>query len=152
MQNNRLYQITTALVAVLSVFNIITYSKTCVAQNESVEWRIENIAGVKVVEVRNFLDKLKEAVSKNDKQVVCALIHYPLRITGNSIRNASNCRSQYKIIFNKKVITAINHQRFEDLFVNSQGVMIGDGEVWMSGICNDTECKKRDFKIITVNN
>lgn len=48
------------------------------------------------------------------------------------------------------IVSAVTKQKYEDLFVNSHGVMIGNGQVWVNGVCKDDACKKRDVKIITI--
>jgi hypothetical protein len=149
---HRFTRIAVTIIFILFARSIITWAAASIAQDESVEWRIEHIAGVKVVEVRTLLTKLKEAVGKNDRKAVCGLIQYPLRSSGGMIHSVSSCEARYGTIFNDKVISAIAKQRFEDLFVNWQGVMIGNGEVWMSGVCKDKECNEHDFGIVTVNN
>ena len=130
-----------------------TSAATLLQQNESVEWRIEHIAGLKVEEVRRLLDLLKQRVAKDDRSGVCSLANYPLRIRKSFVPSAADCVSGYKSIFNAKVVAAIGEQRFESLFVNFQGVMIGDtGEVWMDGVCRDQDCRQYDLRIVTVNN
>ncbi len=34
--------------------------------------------------------------------------------------------------------------------VNDQGVMLGQGEMWINGVCLDTACKRVDVKIVTI--
>jgi len=45
---------------------------------------------------------------------------------------------------------AVKNQKYEDLFVNSHGVMFGSGEVWVNGLCKDNACKTLDVKVITI--
>lgn len=122
------------------------------AQNDSVEWRIEKIAGLKVPEVQRFLKDLKTGVAARDSKAICAMVSYPLVTRSGKVTNPAACAGQYKRIFNQKVVDAVGRQRFENLFVNDQGVMIGDGEVWMSGVCKDKKCEKSDLRITRVNN
>jgi hypothetical protein len=50
------------------------------------------------------------------------------------------------------VIAAIKQQRFENLFVNYQGVMVGQGEIWMSSVPLNKSSGRFGLRIITVNN
>lgn len=123
-----------------------------IAQDESLEWRIENVAGLKVTEVKNFLSELQKNVTNNDRAALCAMMSFPLRTSNGDIKDVTTCETKYTQIFNKRVIDAIRAQKYEDLFVRYTGVMIGSGEVWISGICRSEECEESDLKVITINN
>jgi hypothetical protein len=131
-------------------------------ENLSVESRIKYF-GMKAAEVRDLLDALKQRVGKDDRAGVCALADYPLRVrrqrvgaqlkvTNGVVRNAADCLKSYSEIFNGKVIAAIKQQRFENLFVNYQGVMVGQGEIWMSSVPLNKSSGRFGPRIITVNN
>ena len=45
---------------------------------------------------------------------------------------------------------AITAQKWQDLFVNYQGIMIGNGQVWINGICKDDKCAAFDVKVVTI--
>jgi len=83
-----------------------------------------------------------------------AMVSYPLgTTTSGTVKNMIECRDRYARIFNQKVVDAIDRQRFETLFANYQGVMIGRGEVWISGVCRDKKCERGyDVRITRVNN
>jgi len=99
---------------------------------------------------RTFFGKLKGAVAAADKQAVATMIDFPFatRIGGKAVkvRDVKHFVADYDKIITLKIRDAVAKQRYEDLFANWQGVMIGDGEVWFSGIGdNDT------VKIIAIN-
>ena len=129
-------------------------------QRGSLDWRIEQLAGVRVEDVRNFLALLKKGVAADDRTTVCALATYPLRRFPEDVPNAARCVSEYSTIFDAEVVAAIAKQKFEDLFVSWQGVRIGTGDrtlsvdekdVWMAGVCRDTACRQYDLRITSVN-
>jgi hypothetical protein len=76
---------------------------------------------------------------------------FPLSVPDGSIRNATQCRARYSAIFDQTVVDAIAAQQFETLFVNTRGVMIGNGEVWLSGVCQDRSCQNQSVTIVAVN-
>ena len=49
-----------------------------------------------------------------------------------------------------KVIRAIQVQAFSGIFANADGVMIGNGEVWFSGICGNLSCTDAPIKITAI--
>ena len=48
------------------------------------------------------------------------------------------------------MVKAVSEQDFGKVFVNQQGVMIGDGQVWLNGQCLDQSCTKTEVKVITI--
>ncbi|EXL03629.1 hypothetical protein [Aquamicrobium defluvii] len=87
---------------------------------------------------RTFFDNLKKAVAAGDKATVAAMIDYPFqaRIGGKSlkIRDTAHFVADYDQIITAKVKHAVQGQTYETLFANWQGVMVGDGEIWFSGV------------------
>jgi len=114
------------------------------------------VAGLDVLETRQFLDTLKAKIAQGDGPGVCALVSFPLdtgsKRPGQKIGNEASCRRMYERIFTAPVREAINKQRLEDLAASSNGVMVGDGEVWFAVICADPQCQHRAIKIISLNN
>jgi hypothetical protein len=102
-----------------------------------------------------FLISLKDAVSAEDKASVAAMIAYPLstRIAGEAVTFGSkeDVVRRYDRLFTPPVVAAIDRQAYATLFATAEGVMIGDGEIWFSGICGDEACSAVSVKIIAVN-
>lgn len=94
---------------------------------------------------RSFFDALKTAVSEGDKAAVAAMVDYPFqaRIGGKSvkIRDAAHFVADYDKVVTAKVKSALHAQGYESLFANWQGVMVGDGEIWFSGVGEANEIK-----------
>ena len=86
--------------------------------------------------VGRFLHDLQEAVSKNDRARVASMIAYPIKVRVGRhravVRNRSDLLKKYDLVFTQKVKEALKKQQTADLFVNWQGVMIGDGEIWFN--------------------
>lgn len=103
---------------------------------------------------RNVFDRLQRGVVAADKAGVAALVSYPLevRIGGKSqmIRNPQEFIASWDDIFTRDLIQVISSQKFEDVFVNWQGVMVGDGQVWINGICRDKNCSTSDVRVVTI--
>jgi hypothetical protein len=93
---------------------------------------------------RAFLSRLQTAVRSGDRRSILRLIAFPLRVNGLSgvrfYRDEKSVERDFDQIFTPKVTRAILDQRPDRLFTRDQGVMIGDGEVWFSASCTDTEC------------
>lgn len=106
------------------------------------------------VKVQHLLTQLQAAVAKHDAPAVATLVHYPIKVNPSkkpfTIKNEKEFVKDYDRIITHDIADAIFKQKYENLFVNSQGAMIGDGEVWITGFCRDKSCKQSDIKIGTI--
>lgn len=102
----------------------------------------------------SFLTSLQRAISREDNTAVADLVQFPLRtaLGGKSVQlRRSQLLANFDEVFTQKVTAAILAARFRSandyrcVFWNDQGIMLGDGEVWL----NEADDK---IKIITVNN
>ena len=106
------------------------------------------------VKVQTLLTDLQRSVSQHNAAAVAALVHYPIKVNPGkhpiTIKNPKAFIKDYDGIITPDIAAAIYKQKYDALFVNSQGVMIGDGEVWITGFCLDKNCKNSDIKIGTI--
>jgi hypothetical protein len=106
------------------------------------------------VKVQQLLTNLQRAVAQHNPAVVAALVHYPIKVNPGkrpiTIKSPKAFIKDYDRIITSDISTVILKQRYEALFVNSQGVMLGDGEVWITGFCQDKNCRSSDIRIGTI--
>ena len=104
--------------------------------------------------VHTILIQLQQAVAKHDASTIASLVHYPIKVNPGkkpfTVKNPKEFIKDYDRILTHDIEDAIFKQKYENLFVNSQGAMIGDGEVWITGFCRDKSCKQSDIKIGTI--
>lgn len=86
-------------------------------------------------EAKDFLAAMKTAAMGNDRDAIASLIHYPFTTYNtddaqNVYRSPAEFLSHFDEIVTDSVLTAMQNASYEDLFVNYQGAMIGNGEVW----------------------
>ena len=102
-------------------------------------------------QVEEFLSELKDAVERDERARVASLVSFPMRL--NSARRKALVRSRrdflrrYESIFTHEIKQVLKGQRESELFVNSEGVMVGAGEIWFAPVGRDGR-----LKIVTVNN
>jgi hypothetical protein len=112
--------------------------------------------GIDAQAARQFFDTLKAGSSAGDRSALCALVSYPLVVRSKHSRRKltgeAGCRSAYLKVFTPPVLAAIARQEFDGLFVNSRGMMIGDGEVWFSELCAARDCQNKQMRIVAINN
>jgi hypothetical protein len=106
------------------------------------------------IRVHSILTQLQQGVASHNAPAVAALVHYPIKVNPGkkpfTVKNEKAFIKNYDAIITHDIQDAIFKQKYENLFVNSQGAMIGDGEVWITGICRDKSCRQSDIKIGTI--
>jgi hypothetical protein len=118
-----------------------------------VNGRIDSVLGNSAL-YQTTITAFQQAVSAGNKDDAAAFVRYPIvvMIEGHrtTIRSAAMFVKRYDAIMTPGIIKAITEQKYEDLFVNDQGVMFGDGQAWLDGICLDRQCKQTLIKVITL--
>ncbi len=106
-------------------------------------WKDAGINDPKALKL--FIKKLKQWSVENNKDSIAAYIDYPLQ-NDEKISSATIFLQQYNIIFNDKVKRALNDQNLSQVFRRRNGVVIGDGEIWI----NNVSTTKDDYKITSI--
>lgn len=103
---------------------------------------------------RQAFDAIQQAVSEGDATTFADWVSYPIEVTADGedmvIGDAGQFAEHYNDIVTPEIADAVTNQSFNDLFVNDQGAMFGNGQVWMSEICLDDACTNSEVKIITI--
>ncbi|QQE79866.1 LppP/LprE family lipoprotein [Alicyclobacillus sp. SO9] len=98
--------------------------------------RMKNVAGISnpAAFVQGF-NQLRSDVAQGDKTKVASFVSYPIRVTIDgklqTITNAQGFIQNYNLIMTHKVKSALLAQQVNKLSANDQGVMVGNGEVWL---------------------
>jgi len=99
--------------------------------------------------VTRCLTGLRQAVANDDRQAVAALVRFPIKVIvegrRRSIPDKAAFVAWYATIMNQNVRTALLSQQDEQLFVNYQGVMLGNGQIWLGLVAGVV-------KVIAINN
>jgi hypothetical protein len=103
---------------------------------------------------RTAFDALQKAIADDDKAGFAAWVSYPIAVTADgeemTIADAAQFEEHYDNILTDAIKTAISEQKWQDLFANYKGVMFGNGQVWLNGICKDDTCAEFDVKVVTI--
>jgi hypothetical protein len=93
----------------------------------------------------NAVKSFQQAVAAGNKEDAAAFIRYPIPITINGkkrvIRSPTEFVKNYDSIMTPDIVAAVKNQNYGDLLVSSKGVMFGNGEVWITGMCLDRHCR-----------
>lgn len=123
------------------------------ADEASVDQQIENLLG-DAADYKELFYAFKVALEEEKSDIVVSLINYPLtvNIDGDEATYSSEQEllDAYDSVFTETIVEAVSNQEYGDLFVNSEGVMIGNGEVWISGICEDSACTSAPPRVAVI--
>ncbi|MCU1000313.1 hypothetical protein JAK44_04970 [Stenotrophomonas maltophilia] len=120
------------------------------APAEDARARIETLLG-DAAQYEKVFNAFKTAVVGGDRAAVVEEVRFPLNIAGGKkITGPGEFQRNYEKIITPAVVKAVSGQDFGKVFVNQQGVMIGDGQVWLNGQCLDQACAQTEVKVITI--
>jgi hypothetical protein len=124
-------------------------------EQESVGERLK-IAGLKEQDVKPFFEAIQKAVEQSDAIALSKMVKYPITLKNPKGKTVKVFTSKEFVASYPQFITsqwkkAVLRQKYKELFANWQGVMIGRGEIWFSGICMSEPCSKYELKITGMN-
>ncbi|WP_234123578.1 hypothetical protein [Clostridium hydrogenum] len=101
--------------------------------------------------IRTF-NTIKSSIIKNDKKTISDYINYPITVyvnnTAKVINNSKEFIANYDNIITPRVKTALIKQQLNNINITSNGIKIGNGEVWLGLINNG----KHEYGISSINN
>ncbi len=101
-----------------------------------------------------MIRQLQQAVAANNAAAVATLVNYQFATVrdGQSLKitDAKAFVRDYDRIMTPPIAEAIKRQRYSELMVNYKGVMFGNGEAWVNGICRDDACKNVDVRVVAL--
>lgn len=102
------------------------------------------------------LRQLVKAMRSGDAESIAGLAEYPLTVKANGesydVESAEDFIDNFDDLVTPETRRAVGRQLYDDLFVNSDGVMLAGGAVWMGAICEDNACEASHWAIIAINN
>ncbi|MEK7431960.1 MAG: hypothetical protein AABZ74_02415, partial [Cyanobacteriota bacterium] len=107
-------------------------------------------------DVEIFMKKVKKSIIEDDKEWISNHISYPIKTKIDTkktiiIKSKKELINNFNKIFNKEFKEQIKSFCSCNLFHNYQGVMLGNGQIWIENKPNSTNTKY-DFQIKAINN
>ena len=138
------------LVALLAALEARPAMAASVAE---VNARIDGVLGNSKL-YQTSIDAFQQAVASGHKEDVAAFIRYPIKVTIDGqtkvIRSPDAFVKQYDRIMTPDIVKAVKDQTYGDLFVNDQGVMFGNGQVWLDAVCIGSKCRQSVVQVVTL--
>jgi hypothetical protein len=120
---------------------------------EDVNNTIDNVLGDHT-KFEEAFHAVQSAVADNDAEAFAAWVAYPIgvNIEGEDtvLETPEALVEQYDSFMTEEITAAVTGQRYEEVLVNFQGIMFGEGQVWINGVCTDDECSEFDARVITI--
>lgn len=123
------------------------------AMAQDTDARLDTVFG----EHESFADVfeiLQAAVANDDRETVASLVKYPFELTRNggklTFRSEKTFVERYDWLI-EPIRDVILGQAYDSLFVNQDGVMFGNGELWLTSICLDDACGRTVWLISAIN-
>jgi len=123
---------------------------TASAQEESIDQRLQRIAGISPAAARDAFMALRRGLANGNKAEVCGLVTYPLKQPKGDVASAAQCEARYDEIFTIPVRRAVGKALFEELCVAPSAVVVNFGEVWFAK-CQGSGCAPGSLRITQVN-
>ncbi len=100
-------------------------------------------------EVEAFAEAVKASILNDDWAAVSKMTAYPITIQGVKYVDAESLADS-EIALSEEYKQALEAASCENLFANWQGIMLGDGEVWIGEVL-DKDMQSQGLKIIAIN-
>lgn len=99
---------------------------------------------------------IQKALAEHNVEGIAGYVSFgePIKVNGQdvTIADLDDLNAKFDTLFNAKVVEAVTQQPYEKLLVKDAGIMFGDGELWISGVCDDDACQLPFINIIAINN
>lgn len=126
---------------------------TYASDQELVEASINQLLGDPAA-FRSVFNQLKAGVAAGDRAAVAALVDYPLEVTidghARRIADATEFVASWDSVITPDIERVVAEQQFEKVFVNWQGVSLGDGQVWINGVCENDACADPPIRVTAI--
>ncbi len=121
----------------------------------TLETRLAPITQEKMQDAETFLLILKTCVFSGDDTGIAEMVRYPIEVSGSGsmkIMNADEFVKNYYLIFNEKILAVLMDTEDAALIQLPNGILVGNGEIWLNLYCVDLACSEAQFFITQINN
>ena len=123
-------------------------------QQDSVDSPYSSVTALDADSVEAFAAEVKQAYVSGDWQSMSSKISYPVTVSGNSLGSADEFLSYMSDkTVDASSLEAMQNEDCSNMFVNGQGICMGDGNVWFLDVNNDGIEQKDapDLRVISIN-
>jgi hypothetical protein len=122
--------------------------------DDEVSAQIESMHG-NLQSFNEAFEKLTQAMANNDAEAIAQLSDYPLLVHANGetydVQSGADVIDNFDTLVSQETRSIVANQAYGQLFVNGDGVMFGDGALWMHNACEDDGCNQSHWAITSIN-
>ena len=90
--------------------------------------------------VENFAKKVKETILAEDWNTLSTMCCYPVSVDGQKVNSADEFVNKMKdITLSPAFKQAVEAETCHNMFVGSDGIMLGNGEVWLNSVIDEND-------------
>ena len=120
---------------------------------EDVNDTIDNLLGDHT-KFEEAFHAVQAAVGGDDADAFAAWVAYPIGVSIDGedvvVETPEALVELYDEFMTEEITAAVVAQRYENVLVDYQGVMFGNGQVWINGVCVDDECSDFDVRVVSI--
>ena len=135
--------------------SILVASPVLAQTADDVNAQIDTVLGPHEI-YQTAVETIQKALTEGNIDAVAGYSPFgePIKVNGEDvvIADEADLNDKFETLFNDKVINAVTGQDYGSLFVNQDGIMFGDGELWLTGVCLDDTCADVFVNISAINN
>lgn len=111
----------------------------------------EVCTSVPKAEVEAFAAQVKQQIVSHDWKGLSGNISYPITVGDTTYQNSDEfAAGNFEDSLSQKFVDAVEAETCTDMFCNWQGIMLGNGEVWISEVLND-DSSSQGLKVTAIN-
>lgn len=95
---------------------------------------------------------IRESIETHDPASLAEFTEFPLGNSGEDVDDADELGARFDELFTEEVKAALAATQYSDLIVNTEGVGLGNGAIWINKFCDDDACTKSHWALARVNN
>jgi len=115
---------------------------------------VRDLFGDDPARYRAAIEGFQAAVRAGDGAGAAGFVQYPIEVEVDGeeriVRDPADFAAHFDAIVTPEIAAAVADEPLTEMMVNYQGVMLGRGEVWVSGVCADAACADPVVKVIAI--
>lgn len=145
----------TRVIPLIAIAALLAPLPAFAQSEEDVYSRIESLQG----DADGFFElfsAIQDATINGDPASIADYAVYPLAINTDgetyNVLDRQELYDNFDTLISPAVVDALSTQDVADLFVNQDGVSIGQGAMWITNTCLDEACTQTQWGISAINN
>lgn len=115
---------------------------------------VRDLLGGDPAAYRTVIATFQKALQTGDAATAATLVHYPIDVEVDGekrvVRGPAEFAAAYQRILPPDLVAAVAGEPVEAMALTVEGVMLGQGEIWISAICEDDACTEEPVRVVAI--